>query len=259
MTAESPAALLEGYFMEILYRWLIGDMGQQGDHAYQPIHLYSVAVVAAVVLLVTALSITKKLTPHKKRTLLAGICWFQLGFEVLWRLIYWLVKGSSLLCWWPIYPCNLGGILIPIIALCNWKTGKKMFYLFGFVGGVLTFALPNGIYSSDVMVFPSIKSILQHTGLLLIPLIELGSGTFRPSIRHMGWVIAGLLVHLANCEGIDRLLGFEGDYMFFRSGMPFVIPGVPQYITLSVFALLVLCLLSLLCDWTSRRKAKALS
>ena len=245
--------------MEILYRWLIGDMGQQGDHAYQPIHLYSVAVVAAVVLLVTALSITKKLTPHKKRTLLAGICWFQLGFEVLWRLIYWLVKGSSLLCWWPIYPCNLGGIFIPIIALCNWKTGKKMFYLFGFVGGVLTFALPNGIYSSDVMVFPIIKSILQHTGLLLIPLIELGSGTFRPSIRHMGWVIAGLLVHLANCEGIDRLLGFEGDYMFFRSGMPFVIPGVPQYITLSVFALLVLCLLSQLCDWTSRRKAKTLS
>ena len=129
-----------------------------------------------------------------------------------------------------------------------------MFYLFGFIGGVLTFALPNGIYSSDVMVFPIVKSILQHTGLLLIPLLELGGGTFRPSIRHMGWVVAGLLVHLANCEGIDRLLGFEGDYMFFRSGMPFVIPGVPQYITLSVFALLVLCALSLLCDWTSQRR-----
>jgi len=134
-----------------------------------------------------------------------------------------------------------------------------MFYLFGFVGGVLTFALPNGIYSSDVMVFPIVKSILQHTGLLLIPLFELASGTFRPSIRHMGWVVAGLLVHLVNCEWIDRLLGFEGDYMFFRSDMPFVIPGVPQYITLSVFALLVLCVLSLLCDWTGKRRTKPLS
>ena len=37
-------------------------------------------------------------------------------------------------------------------------------------------------------------------------------------------------------------------YMFFRSGMPFVIPGVPQFITLSVFAVLVLALLSFLCD-----------
>ena len=43
-------------------------------------------------------------------------------------------------------------------------------------------------------------------------------------------------------------MGFDGDYMFFNSGMPFVIPGVSQYITLSVFALLVLLILSFLCD-----------
>ena len=239
--------------MEIIYRWLIGDMGQPGDYAYMPIHLYSTVAVAAAVLLALSLSITRKLTPQKKRSLLVGICWFQLGFELLWRLVYLLVKGDSLLCWWPIYPCNLGGIIIPIIALCNWKTGKKLFYLFGFVGGVLTFALPNGIFSSNVMVFPIVKSILQHTGLLLIPLVELGSGTFRPSIRHMGYVVAGLLVHLINSEGIVRLLGFDGDYMFFRSGMPFVIPGVSQFITLSVFALLVLAALCLLCDWTAPR------
>ena len=43
-------------------------------------------------------------------------------------------------------------------------------------------------------------------------------------------------------------MGFDGDYMFFRSGMPFVIPGVSQYITLSIFALIVLLILSFLCD-----------
>lgn len=146
------------------------------------------------------------------------------------------------------YPCNLGGILLPIIALVNWQTGKKMFYLFGFVGGVLTFAIADGIFSSDVLVFPIVKSILQHTGLLLIPMLEYVSGTYRPSLKHLGWVILGCLIHLINCEVIDRLLGFTGDYMFFRSGMPFVIPGVPQWITLSIFALLVLSLLSFLCD-----------
>ena len=56
------------------------------------------------------------------------------------------------------------------------------------------------------------------------------------------------MLHVVNCEGIDRLLGFTEDYMFFRSGLPFVIPGVPQFLTLSVFALLVLGLLCALSD-----------
>ena len=101
---------------------------------------------------------------------------------------------------------------------------------------------------SDVLSFPILKSILQHTGLLLIPALELIGGTYRPSLKDMGWVTSGCLIHLLNCEVVDRLLGFTGDYMFFRSGMPFVIPGIPQGITLSVFAFLVLSLLSFLCD-----------
>ena len=138
--------------------------------------------------------------------------------------------------------------MLPIIALCNWQSGKKMFYLFGFVGSVLTFAIADGIFSNDTMVFPIVKSILQHPGLPLIPMLEYVAGTYRPTLKHIGWVVGGCFVHLINCEVIDRLLGFTGDYMFLRSGMPFVIPGVPQWITLSVFALLVLILLSFLCD-----------
>ena len=239
--------------------WLIGNMGTPGEYMYQPIHWYSLAAVLLAVAAAAVFCLCNRNHNVRCRRLLMAISVFQLAFEIGWRLIYLFVKGDSILCWWPMYPCNLGGILIPVIALLNNRKGKQLFYLFGFVGGVLTFARPNGIYSSDVMVFPIVKSILQHTGLLLIPLLELGSGTFRPSIRHMGWVVAGLLVHLVNCEGIDRLLGFEGDYMFFRSDMPFVISGVPQYITLSVFALLVLCVLSLLCDWAGHRKTRACS
>ena len=240
--------------MLTLYNWLIGNMGTAGEYQYQPIHLYSTLVVALSVAVITILGIKLRKNEVKRRQLLKGICFFQLGFEVLWRLIYLLVKGDSILCWWPIYPCNLGGVLIPIFALTGCKTGKKMFYLFGFVGGVLTFALPEGIFSSDVLVFPILKSILQHTGLLIIPVLEYIYGTYRPAPKDMGWVIGGLMIHLINCEGISRLLGFTGDYMFFRSGMPFVIPGVPQFITLSAFALLVLVLISFLCDLPNCRK-----
>lgn len=241
--------------MQLIYKWLIGDMGNPGDYQYQAMHLYCVIIVLAVTALTTWAGATKRLSPKTKNNILAGICWFQIAFEVLWRLIYLFVKKDSILCWWPTYPCNLNGILIPIIALCNWKTGKKLFYLFGFVGGVLTFALPDNIFTSDIMVFPIVKSILQHTGLLMIPLFEFATGGYLPSIKHMGWVMAGLLVHLVNCEGIVRLLGFWEDYMFLRSGMPFVIPGVPQFITLSVFSLLVLALLSLASDWANKKAA----
>lgn len=225
---------------ELLRRWLIGDMGIPGEFQYQAIHLYTTLAVMTVCVLVALIGSSKKVNGESKRRLLVSISIFQLAFELAWRLIYVTVKGDSILCWWPLYPCNLAGILLPVIALCRWETGKKMFYLFGFVGGVLTFAMPEGIFCRDVMSFPILKSVLQHTGILMIPVLEYTMGSFRPTLRHMGWVVAGLLVHLLNCEGITRLLGFTEDYMFLRSGMPFVIPGVPQPITLAVFALLVL-------------------
>lgn len=228
--------------------WLIGKMGTEGEYMYQAIYWYSIAAVLLVLVAAVVFCICNRNNSAKCRKLLVGISVFQLTFEVIWRLVYLLIKGDSILCWWPVYPCNLGGVLLPIIALLNWKKGKKIFYLFGFVGGVLTFAMPDGIFCRDVFVFPILKSVLQHTGLLVIPLIEYISGSYRPSLKDYGWLVAGCFVHLINCEGICRLLGFTEDYMFLRSELPFVIPGVPQWITLPVFALAVFALLSFICD-----------
>ena len=228
--------------------WLIGNMGTPGEYQFTSIYWISLLCVVLSLLVVLYLGLSKKINEKNKRKILVIISIFQLSFEIIWRLIYLFVKKDSILCWWPLYPCNLGGIIIPIIALTKWQMGKKMFYLFGFIGACLTFAVPEGIFSSDVLVFPILKSILQHTGLLLIPGFEYVSKTYRPTLKHYGFVIIGCFVHLINSEGITRLLGFTGDYMFFRSGMPFVIPGVPQFLTLSVFALIVIAVLSFVCD-----------
>ena len=238
--------------LDVIYRWLIGDMGVAGDFQYQAMHGWTVLAVAALLSAAVYLGLGKKIDDRGKRKILVAIAIFHVMFEIAWRLIYLLVKRDEISCWWPAWPCNLGGILIPVIALINWKTGKKMFYLFAFVGAILTFALPEDIFTSSVMVFPIVKSVIQHTGILLIPVYEYCVGTYRPRLRDMGWVVAGLLVHLLNCEGISRLLGFTGDYMFMRGEMPFVIPGVPQYLTVSVFALIVLAGLSLLCELPGR-------
>ena len=205
---------------DIFYNWLIGDMGTPGEYMYQSIHLISTGIVFAVFALVVFLGCRFRENTGISRKLLVGIAVFQLVFEILWRLIFFFVKGSALKDLWPMYPCNLGGILLPLFVLLDWKRGKQLFYLFGFVGGVLTFAMPDGIFCTDVLVFPVLKSILQHTGLLMIPALELVSGSYRPTLKDMGWVVAGGAVHIFNCEVIDRFLGFTGDYMFLQSGLP---------------------------------------
>ena len=231
-----------------LKNWLTGNMGIAGEYQYTTNYWITLACVIFALIFCVFLGSTTKITDKNKRIILKSIAIFQLSFEILWRLIYLFVKKDNILCWWPTYPCNVGGIILPIIALTNSKLGKKMFYLFGFIGACLTFAIPEGIFSNSVMVFPIVKSILQHTGLLLIPAFEFASKTFRPTIKYYGFVILGCFVHLLNCEVIDRLLGFTDDYMFLRGDMPFVIEGVPQFITVSVFALIVIALLSFLCD-----------
>ena len=56
-------------------------------------------------------------------------------------------------------------------------------------------------------------------------------------------------IHAVNSEVIARIvLGLPEDYMFFRGTLPFVIDGVPQFITVSVCALIVLTILSFLGD-----------
>lgn len=223
----------------LFLRWLTGDMGTPGDYSYSPMHLWTIVVVLTATLAVAFFGYKNRNHPRRNRTLLVAISLFQLTFEIGWRLIYLLVNDASAVSLWPMYPCNLGGILIPIIALCKFQRLKKLFYVFGFVGGAITFAIPDGIFTTDVLVFPILKSILQHTGLLLIPALEQTSHTYRPSLKDLGWVVAGAMIHIVNCEIIVRFMGLTGDYMFFRSSLPFVIPGVPQFITLSVVALLI--------------------
>ena len=108
-------------FPELLKNWLIGNMGTPGDYMYQPIHLVSTAVVMAVFVLICGIAIAFRRDSRKIRRLLVAVAVFQLVFEIGWRLIYLLVKGDSILCWWHMYPCNLGGVLIPVIALMNLK------------------------------------------------------------------------------------------------------------------------------------------
>lgn len=235
--------------MDVLRRWFIGDMGTPGAYEYTAMHFITIACVVVGVAICAILGASKRISDKSKRKIIVGIAIFQLAFEVFWRIIYITIKKAPWVELYPMYPCNLNGILLPLAVLFDNKVMKKMFYLFGFIGGVLTFVMPDGIFCTSVMVFPIVKSILQHTGLLFIPVFEYASKKYIPNIKDFGWCFLGTLLHFINCEVIDlHVLGLTGDYMFYRSGLPFVIPGVSQYITLTVFGAIVMALILLISD-----------
>lgn len=229
--------------MDIIYRWFIGDMGQIGIYEYKAIHIISTIVVFVLLVLFALFAKLSKNTITKRKVLVI-FSYSLLGFEVFWRIIYIFLMKVDFNMLWPMYPCNLGGILVPIIAITDNKLLKKMFYLFAFVGGVLTFAMPGAVFCNNVLVFPILKSIVQHIGILAIPLYEYVSNTYKPSLKHYPLVICGCLIHIFNCEVITKLIGLVGDFMYLNSGLPFRIPGVPSWIVITIFGSLVLLVLS---------------
>lgn len=228
-----------------LHDFIYGSGGVPGDFDYGVTHL--VCAIILIVLTVVLSIVARKCGNKATKIILYSVAGFQLFFELFWRVLYMCI-GYDPNVLWPLYPCNLAGILVPLAVLLNNKIMKKMFYLFGFIGGVLTFVMPQGIFCNQYLNFPILKSVLQHTALILIPVIEYVAGTFRPKIKDFGWVFAGLLVHVFNSEVMSIIIGKTGDYMFFRSGLPFVIPGIPQFLTLGVFGLLVIFLINCAVD-----------
>lgn len=226
--------------------WLTGDKVTNIGVEYSIIYWITSIVVLTILILLIIFSFLKSVPNKIKQNLLVGIAIFQLIFEIVWRIIFVIFKGSTFVDIWPAYPCNLGGILVPIICIINSKKGKDLFYLFAFVGACLSFALPGEMYSYDYMTFPILKSALQHTGILFIPAMEYAMGKYRPTIKDYPLLFVGCLIHLLNTEGVDEWLGLDpatNDYMYLRQNYPFEIPGIPSPFVTSIFALIVFAIL----------------
>ncbi|MDO4941038.1 MAG: YwaF family protein [Erysipelotrichaceae bacterium] len=231
--------------MDFLLRWLRGEMGVLGDYTYQSMHIITLIVVV-IYLIVLAFIAKSNWEDKKKRALLKGIAIFHLVFEILWRLIFYFVCDYPLNELWPMYPCNLGGVIVPIICLLDFTYGKEMFYLFAFTGGIITFAIPDGIFNNSAFVFHILKSILQHTGILAIPLFEYCAGYFKSSIKTIFPTLLGLLIYVFNSGYFAYQLGLEGDFMFLEMKLPCEISGVPQIITTTIAAGICLVILSII-------------
>ena len=223
-----------------------GDAVTNTGIEYSPIYWPTLCLVSFVLVSLIVFCTIKKIPYKVKQNVLIGIAIFQIFFEIFWRIIFIVFKGATFTTLWPMYPCNLGGIIVPIICLLNSKKGKDLFYVFAFVGACLSFALPGTMYSFDFMAFPLLKSALQHTGILIIPAMEYAMGKYKTSIKEFPLLFVGCLIHFLNCEGIDEWLGLDpttNDYMYLRQGYPFEIPGIPSPFVTITFALIIFAIL----------------
>lgn len=224
-----------------------GDGGIPGDFTYGTVHILSIVFVALLCILLSVFG-TKKMGEQGKRKIIVALAFLGLAFELFWRILF-LVQGKGAIELYPFYPCNLAGILVPIIALTNNKTLKEMFYLFAFIGGIVTFAIPDGIFTNQYLTFPILKSILQHCAIIVIPVFEYCSKTYTPKFKNFWLTVCGMLVHLFNSEVMPKVFGQTGtDYIFLRSGLPFIIPGVPGWLTLTIFAIFVVIIFYAILD-----------
>ncbi len=214
-----------------------GTGGVAGDYSYGKTHLIAVAALIVVTALMCVVG--KRLSPKNRRWVVIAVAAFSLGFEIFWRGV-WIGRGVTPLETWPLYPCNLAGVLVPLIVFTNNKTLKEIFYVFAFIGGVITFVYPQDIFTSNVLNFSILKSILQHIAIVFIPVFEYFTGQFKPQFKKLWLAILGLFINLFNSEYLSRFLGMEGDFIFLRSGLPFTIEGVPQVFILGTIAILVM-------------------
>ena len=225
-----------------------------GSYIYKAPHLVSMAIFIVMLagILVGVYYLAKKSEKHYQTFLKCFAIWM-LVFEIVWRVVFLILgdeKTNIDYPWYPAYPCNLNAILIPIAVLCNSKTMKHMFYVFGIVGAVLMMVYPTDIFTQPYIALPPIKSLVQHWNLFVIPCAEILTHHYKVRFRNYWVAWLGMLVHVINSTFLTWILNkIVGDsvfpyldYIFFRffgDTEPgyVIVPAVGTLVMGAIFAL----------------------
>lgn len=127
------------------------------------------------------------------------------------------------------------------------KRGYEYVMISGFIGGVVTFLIPDGIFTDKFLTFSILDSILSHFILVVVTPIFIVKKYWKPELIRSYQVVLGMFGVIFNVEVIQRLfLGKDyWDYLFFQSDIPFTIKNHPelQFLVISGLFLLVLVII----------------
>lgn len=151
----------------------------------------------------------------------------------------------------PIYPCNVAMMLFPIVYLFNGKTRTfliEFLAYYGVYGGVITMFEPSSFYSGgNILYWPTFKSFLSHSLLLLTSLYCFTSGTVKIGIRNIVSFVGGiLLIFLPTGLIMNYILlkaGYDPNAMYLRylplEGVPLLNPYMISFLMALVVLLFI--------------------
>lgn len=223
--------------MESFIKNFFIDGFETGDYTYGFIHIISISFL---IFLVTIFLILY----HQKdeqfiRDKMKPLAYLTLIIYLLRRIIT-VNQGQNILqTFWPFYLCNINTVFISLYIILDVKKGQDFFYITGLLGGLVTFALPDGIYNDRYLTFSIIDSILSHYIIVFVPLVLLISQKYIIKFKNLLYVFIGLIITVINSEIIQKLLfKTTNDYLFFRGDIPFTIPNIPQFFIVSSLAII---------------------
>ena len=148
------------------------------------------------------------------------------------RLVHQTFRGIAgvEVPWFAAFPwhmCTVLTFVLPIVIIFDIKALKQAVYVLSIMGGVITVLV--GDYFGDLFLpFSAIEGISAHTLLIVLPIMEIGLGTFRFEIRKYWQVLVGTLVLMGWATLANEVIfkGLDTNYMYLRhNGLPGNIGG----------------------------------
>lgn len=227
--------------MKTIFRKFFFEGFESGEFMFGTTHILSIIFVIVSVVLFTYL------LRNKEEKYIIGkmkiIAIISLVIYFARRFLYYDGSVSLIEALWPFYLCNINTIFLSLTIIFDIKNGRDFFLVTGLIGGVFTFLMPEGIFVDRYLTFSILDSIMSHYVIIVIPLVLLLTGCHTLHLKNIYQVFVGLLIVVFNSEVLQRVLFDKSfDYLFFRSTMPFTIPGVPQFLIISSLAIILVLL-----------------
>lgn len=189
-----------------------------GVAQFGPVHLAWVAV-AVVFIIVMAIIYKKQSVAVRRRIELTISVFFVCGYVLrwIWAAIIGHYYPTEML---PLHLCSLSA-MIDIAAIYSRKSLLKEFgYACGIAGGIVTFLMPGmGVY--PVFHFYYLVFIMNHSFLILMPILWIWGDGFRPSVKRLGKVFLLLMGLVGVVVLVNELIG--SNFMF----LSYVPDGTP--------------------------------
>lgn len=240
--------------MDFLKKFFIEGFSN-GDYTYGTTHI--ICLTLMILSCVICPIVFKRMEKNKVIKVLRILGIIMLSIYVTRRMIRVFMGTNIFKALYPFYLCNVSTILVSVVAIRGKYTKWANFPLIcGFLGGIITFCIPDGIFSDKYLNFNVLDSVTSHWGIILIPLCAWIKGINRPKLKDIWIVYLGLLIIFINVEVIQKVIFNESfDYLFLDENLPIKIDFMPSYLFVPTLFCLVVFLMHVFFN-TVNKKAK---